>query len=423
MGFLAAMSAERRSSSQHLGHPRDPVVASWFGGSNNTGSGMSVTADSAMKTTAVFRAVMLKSSMYASLPLEVYREDGNGSKTPDPTHPNYNLLRYRPNRWQTSYEWREMMAAHFELRGACYSEIVSSGGRGVAELVPLHPDRVRAFRAPNGEIAFDYAPLNGPSRIILQGEMHYMHLFAKDDGFQITPLSPIGVCREAVGLAMATEEHGARLFSNGTTLGGLLKMKGHLKDDDARKRFMKSWKEAYAGVRNAGKTALLEDDMDYTSLGMTSEDAQYIETRVHQLAEIARITGVPPHKLYDLARSTNNNIEHQGIEFVTDTIRPGAVRWEQAMKRDLFYGADTATHCAEFDLDGLMRGDQAAMAVWRASVLQNGTNNRNEVRGVEGWNRSAAPGMDDFTVQSNMIPIGLLEQNMLKSQQQKQVMP
>lgn len=138
---------------------------------------------------------------------------------------------------------------------------------------------------------------------------------------------------------------------------------------------------------------------------MTSEDAQFLEMRNFQLAEIGpRIFGVPAHKLGDLARSTNNNIEHQGIEFVTDTIRPGCVRWEQAMQRDLFYGK--RTHAVQFDLDGLMRGDSAARAAFNSSALQNGYKSRNEVRRDEGLNRSDNPGMDDYTVQSNMIITG-----------------
>ncbi len=361
-----------------------------------------------MKVTAVFRAVNILAQTYASLPLGVYRLLDNGGKKRDRNHPLDQVITRRPNKWQTSFEWREMMSGHFALRGRCYSEIISTGGKANAELVPLHPDRVRAFRAPDGKLAFEYTPIDGPSRIILQDEMHFMHgLATSQDG--VTPLSPIGQCREAVGLAMATEEHGARLFGNGTRLGGVLKMPGHLKDDAARKGLLKSWKEAHSGLRNSGKTALLEDGLEWQALGMNNEDAQYIDTRVHQIAEIARIFGVPLHMLAELSRSTNNNIEHQGIEFVTHTIRPGAVRREEAMERDLLFGSSANTHCISFDLNGLMRGDSAARAAFYASGLAHGYKNRNEVRVAEGDNPSDAPGMNDFTVQQNMTLIQLLE--------------
>lgn len=389
------------------GHPRDPVLASWFGASNST-SGMSVTADSALRVTAVYRAVNILAQTYASLPLGVYRQLDNGGKERDRKHPLDAVLTSKPNRWQTSFEWREMMSGHFALRGRCYSEIIATGGQAVAELVPLHPDRVRPFRAPDGRLAFEYQPLDGPRRIILQHEMHFMHgLTTGADG--VTPLSPIGACREAIGLALATEEHGARLFANGTRLGGVLKMSGHLKDDAARTNLLKSWKEAYGGVRNTGKTALLEDGLEWQSLGMTNEDAQFLEARKLQIAEVARIFGVPLHMLSELDRSTNNNIEHQGMEFVTHTVRPGAIRREEAMERDLLSGGDARTHCIWFDLDGLMRGDSAARGAFNGTMLQNGVFNRNEVRISEGKNPVNAPGMNDFTVQTNMAFVQLLE--------------
>lgn len=402
MGILSRLEA--RVSAGEIGPPRDPVVAAWFGAGANSASGKVVTADTAMRITAVFRAVRLLAETYASLPLTVEKNIDGGHET-DPTHPLYTLLRFQPNKWQTSFEWREMMAAHFALRGKCYSEKIATGGRGISALVPLHPDRVTPFRAPDGRLAFDYQPLDGPSRIILQSEMHYMHLMSMDG---ITPTSPIGLAREALGLALAAEEHGARVFSNGAQPAGLLKMKGHFKDEIAQERFRKSWEKVHGGVGRSSRVAILEDGLDWQQVGLTNEDAQFLETRQMQLAEIARIFGVPPHKIADLARSTNNNIEHQGIEFVTDTIRPGAVRWEQAMQRDLF--ENSRTHSAMFDLDDLMRGDSAARASYYASGLQNGYLTRNEVRQAEGRNVSQAEGMDGFTVQTNLTVVQLLEQ-------------
>jgi len=409
MGLISRLR-EHRATSQSIGHPRDPVVAGWFGGGSNSATGLSVTPDSAMKVTAVFRCVNLLAQTYASLPLGVFRERGDGGKDLDKNHPLYRVIHDQPNKWQTSFEWREMMAAHFALRGACYSEIISSGGRAVDQLIPLHPDHVRPFRAPDGRMAFESRSQNGPARIILQDEMHWMHLLPIG-GDSTKPFSPISLCREAIGLSLATEEHAARLFSNGARPGGILKMTGHLKDDPARERFKRSWQEVQGGLRNTGKVALLEDGMEWQALGMTNEDAQFIETRGLQLGEIGRIFGVPAHKFNDLSRATFSNIEHQGIEFVTDTIRPFIERWEDAMQRDLFFGA--RTHIAEFDLDGLMRGDSAARASFNASALQNGYSSRNEIRTREGRNVSADEGMDAYTVQSNLIAIGDLGKNFI----------
>ncbi len=354
-----------------------------------------------MRVTAVFRCVSLRAQTLASLPLTVERNLSNGGHEIARNHALFDILAYRPNRWQTSFEWREMMEAHFCLRGACYSEIISTGSKSVDQLVPLHPDRVRPFRAPDGKLAFEYTPNNGPSRIILQDEMFFMHLMSSDG---VTPISPISLHRESIGLAMATEEHGARLFGNGARPGGVLTMKGHLKDDEARKRLRESWRDVHGGVANAHKVAVLEDGMAWQQIGMTSEDAQFLETRGFQILDICRIFGVPPHKVAELTRSTNNNIEHQGIEWATDTIGPQVCRWEQAFQRDLFSGRQT--YSAMFDMDGLMRGDSAARAAFNASAVQNGYMSRNEVRRNEGRNVSSDPGMNDYTVQMNLTKIG-----------------
>jgi HK97 family phage portal protein len=398
---------ESRAASGSLGPPRDPVIAAWFGGQANSATGLSITPDTAMKSTVVWRCVNLLAQTFASLPLHVYREQDDGGKKLDKKHPRYKLLHDRPNVWQTSFEWREMMAGHFALRNRAYSEIVSSGGSAVASLIPLHPDRVRPFRAPDGRMAFEYYPPTGPSRIILQSEMHYLHGLAL--GADGVPLSPVAA-REAIGLSMAAEEHSARLFGNGTRLGGILKFPAGktLKDDPARAALLKSWKKAQSGLSNVGKTAILEDGLEWQELGMSSLDAQLLEARTFQIADIARIWGIPAHLVGDLSRSTNNNIEHQGIEFVTHTIRPGAIRWEQAIKRDIF--GDDEEHCAEFNLEGLMRGDAAARSAYYASALQNSYMTPNQVRELENMNPSDSPGMDEYHIQSNMTVVDLLKQ-------------
>jgi len=402
-------AASLRASAGNIGQPRDPVVAQWFGMGSQSASGMNVTPDNALRVTAVYRAVSLLAQTYASLPLGVYKLMPNGGSVLDINHPLQYILSKKPNAWQTSFEWREMLYGHFALRGRCYSEIISTGGKSVAALIPLHPDHVRPFRAPDGKLAFEYSPLEGPARIILQDEMCYMHgLTVGEDG--ITPLSPISAAgREAIGNAMATQEHSGRLFANGTRLGGLLKMPGHLADDTRRKAVVDGWNRAYSGTRNTGKTALLEDGMEWQSLGMTSEDAQIIETMQFSIADISRIfDGIPLHMLSELSKSTNNNIEEQGIGFVTHTIRPGAVRREEALERDLLYGRDAVTRCIKFNLDGLMRGNMDARAKYNASGLQNGYLNRNEVRVSEGLNPVDDAKMDEYTIQLNMQPVSQL---------------
>lgn len=403
---MSLFFSESRASAGNIGPPRDPVVAAWFGQGSQSASGMNVTPDNALRVTAVYRAVSLLSQTYASLSPDVHKWLPNGGTVIAFDHPRHRLFAVAPNKWQTPFEWVEMMSGHFALRGRCYSEKIATGGDAVSQLIPLHPDHVRPFRAPDGNLAFEYSPLDGPTRIILQSEMCYMHgLTVGEDG--ITPLSPISVAgREAIGNALATQEHSGRLFANGTRLGGLLKMPGHLADDTRRKSLLEGWNRAFGGTQNTGKTALLEDGLEWQALGMTGEDAQIIETMQFSIADISRIfDGIPLHLLSELSRSTNNNIEHQDLGLVKHTIRPGAVRREQALARDLLSPRDRLTYCIKFDLDDLMRGDTAARTAYNASGLQNGYLNRNEVRMFEGLNPSDDTEMNDYTIQLNLQPV------------------
>lgn len=382
--------------------PRDPVIAEWFGG-RGTASGQSVTPATALQVTAVFACVRVLAESVASLPLILYERRKDGGKDRATSNPLFRLLHDQPNRWQTSFEFFEMLMVHLTLRGDAFAEIVAAPGRAVAELVPLHPDRVTPFWAPDSTVAYEYRLLDGPRRILLQHEVLHVRGFT-DDG--LTGLSPIRLHREAIGLALATEEHGARLFSNGAQLGGVLQHPGKL-SAEASTRLRESWAARYAGGSNAHKTAVLEEGMTWEKVGMTSEDAQFLETRQYQTADIARIWRVPPHMIGDLSKATFSNIEHQALEFVVHTLRPWLVRWEQALKRDLI--TQPERFFAEFLVDGLLRGDIRSRYAAYAIGRQWGWLSANKVLEME--NQNPIEGGDTFLNPMNMTPAKLTTPN------------
>jgi HK97 family phage portal protein len=379
-------------------HPRDPSVAEWLGaGGEATESGEFVTPDSALRVTAVYAAVRLKAESLASIPIKVQRVSDR-SRTQDDRHPLAWVLRERPNAWQTPFEWIEMMTSHLELRGNSYSEILSLRGQPVSELIPLHPDRVTPFRAPDNRIAYEYRAPDGKSRIILQDEMHHWRGQSLDG---ITGLSPITLHRETVGKAMAEKNYGARFFKNNAVPRGVIEVPEGL-SDTAYMRLKKDWQERQGGT-NMHSAALLEDGMKFHEIGMSHADAQYIESQKFSVTDIARIFRVPPHMIGDLERSTNNNIEHQGIEFVVFTMLPLARRVEQAMRRDLMISTWLATHEISFVLDGLMRGDINSRYTAYARGRQWGWFSANDVRELENLNPIGESG-DVYLSPSNMMP-------------------
>jgi HK97 family phage portal protein len=385
--------------SEARAHPRDPIVASWFG--TETASGMSVTADTAMRSTAVHASVQYLARSIAAMPLILYRRLPDGGKERDSAHPLARVLHDQPNEWQTAFDFRAMLQAHLCLRGNAFARIVASNGKAVEKLLPMHPDRIRPHPGRvRGRLTYEYVPPQGDREILLQDEvLHLRGLSVTDDG--LLGLSPLDCMRESVGLALAAEAHGARFYRNNARPGVVLKHPGKL-SEAAAARLKKAWNERFEGVENAHKTAVVEEGMDVVTLGMTAEQAQFLETRKFQRNEIAAIFGVPPHKIGDLERATFSNIEHQAIEVVTDTIRPWAVAWEQAITRDLFTAEMRRTHMVAFNLDGLLRGDIESRYRAYATGRQWGWLSANDIREREDMNR--IPEGDVYLSPMNMTP-------------------
>ena len=380
-------------------HPRDPVVAAWWGSGGATAAGVNVTPDVAMRQSAVFACVRVLAETLAAVPLKVYRRLDPRGKEVDRDHRLWTILHDRPNAWQTSFEFREMLMGHVALRGNGYAEIIATGGDPVAQLVPLHPDRVMPFQSvPGGQLAYRYTPLEGASRIILQEEMFHVRGLSSDG---IVGLSPIALHRETIGSAIAAQEYSARFMANDSTPLGVVEMPKTFGSEDDRKAWIKSWQEAHSGV-NRGRVAVLEDGMEYKTIGMTHTDAQYIESRKLDDQQIARIFRIQPHKIGILDNATFSNIEHQGLEFLTDTMMPWFVRWEQAIHRDLFTEGGRRTHFAAFDLKAFMRGDSKARSAFYASARQWGWMSANDIRELEDMN--PIDGGDVYLSPSNMTP-------------------
>jgi HK97 family phage portal protein len=376
-----------------------------FGGGRSGATGVTVTPATSLQCTAVFACVRVVSEGVASLPLKVYRRLEGGGKAPATEHPLYPILHDSPNPEQTSFEFREMLQAHLELRGNAYAEIVRGRGNQILELWPLHPDGIRIERRPSGLVYFVKVPgqlakQQGREEVPLAAD-RVLHLRGlSSDG--VMGLSPIQVASEAIGLAIAVEEYGARFFGNGAQPGGVIEMPGTL-GDEATKKFKASWAEAHQGLTTAHRVAILEGGMTWKQIGLQNEHAQFLETRKYQVAEIARIFRVQLHKIMDLEHATFSNIEHQAIEHVVDTIRPRCVRNEQAMNLKLLAPNERGQYFVEHLLDALLRGDTAT----RTQALQlqfiNGALTLDEWREIE--NRNPLP---DGLGRTHFVPLNLV---------------
>lgn len=365
-----------------------------------TASGAHVNVDSAMRVAAVYACVRVISETIGSLPLHIYRRNPQGGKTVFRDHPLYRLLHSQPNSWQTSFEFREMMQAHFELRGNAYA-FKSMDQRGnVIELLPLHPDRVEVKQLRDMSLEYSVAIGEGSERIVLRQDQ-VLHLRGlSSNGY--TGRSTLQDAREIIGVAIATQEFAGRFYKNDATPSVVLSHPGKLNKEVAD-RIRESWNTAFAGSGNARKTAVLEEGMSIERLTLSAEDAQFLETRKFQRSEIAGLFRVPAHLIGDLERATFSNIEAQQIDFVMHCIRPRLVRWEQALMRDLF-AAPGGQEFPEHNVEGLLRGDAKSRFDAYAIGRNWGWLSVNEIRERENLNPIAEG--DVYLQPLNMVAAG-----------------
>jgi HK97 family phage portal protein len=364
----------------------------FFGG---TASGKTVNERTAMQTTAVYACVRILAETIASLPLNVYRSTDNG-KEKATDHQLYYLLHDEPNPEMTSFVFRETLMSHLLLWGNAYAQIIRDGRGKVLALYPLLPDRMTVDRTTDGRLYYEYRKDTG--YVILRPEdiLHIPGL-----GFDgLVGYSPIAMAKNAIGMAIATEEYGSKFFANGASPGGVLEHPGVVKDPA---RIRESWNAVYQGSGNAHRIAVLEEGMKFQSIGIPPEQAQFLETRKFQTEEICRIFRVPPHLVANLDKATFSNIEHQSISFVVHTIRPWLVRLEQGMNKALLSPSEKGQYFVGFVVDGLLRGDYSSRMQGYAVGIQNGFLSPNDVRALE--NMNTIEHGDIYAMNGNMLKL------------------
>lgn len=359
----------------------------------------------AMRITTAFACVRVLAETVGSVTLKVYERQKNGNAE-EVEHDIKEVLITQPNIDMTGLEYREAMTTNLAARGAAYSIIERRAGGNIASLTPIPTARVRVKRSDKtGLLEYE---INDRGRT---EDYPAEKVWAwKGFGFDgIKPLSPIECARQAMGLALAGEEANARLFRNGLASTAIIKIPTWLNKPGQREEAKKRLAEMHAGLVNYGEPFLLEGGMEAAQGVFAPQDAQFLELRQFQLPEICRMWRISPHMIADLERATHNNIEQLSLEFVMYTMLPYFRRIEERT-RQLFIPKDRERFFVRFNFESLLRADSVARAQLYSILLQNGVFSRNEVRQLENRNRSEADGMDDYTVQSNMALLQLLEQ-------------
>ena len=402
MSFLSSLF---RSRDKPLKDRTSGSAYTFFMGGSTAGK--NVNERSAMQMTAVYACVRILSEAIAGLPLHMYRYKDEGGKEKATGHTLYHLLHDEPNPEMTSFVFRETLMTHLLLWGNAYAQIIRNGKGEVLALYPLLPNHMSVDRGVDGKIYYTYSrdesEVNGKEqkRVVLSPDdvLHIPGL-----GFDgLVGYSPIAMAKNAIGLAIATEEYGAKFFANGAAPSGVLEHPGTLKDPV---RLRDSWNAAYGGSSNSHKVAVLEEGMKYSPISISPNEAQFLETRKFQINEIARIFRVPPHMVGDLEKSSFSNIEQMSLEFVKYTLDPWVVRWEQSLARALLTKEEKKEYFFLFNVDGLLRGDYSSRMQGYSVGIQNGFMSPNDVRELEDMDLIPEErGGDKYMVNGNMVDL------------------
>jgi HK97 family phage portal protein len=377
-----------------LADPAEWLVEAFTG--IKTTSGRSVNAETAFRAVAVLACIRILSEGVASMPLSLYRQRPNGDRVLATSHPLHGILHYLPNEDMSSFELLESMMINVLSSRVSLSQVVRNGAGAVQEIIPLPPSSVRIDRDPNQRLRYTYTNDLGREQVFGKGDIWRVNMLSSGT---IVGRDMVSLTREAIGLALAAEEQGARLFSNGAQIAGLLEAPNKL-DPKTKEELKAEFHKLYSGSGNAFKTALLEGGLKFSKIGLTAQESQYVEARKFQLAEIARAFRVPPVMLgMDDKTTTYASAEQFFLAFSKFTLLPWCRRIEGSIYRDLLTVGERGRYYAKFNMAGLERGDlKSRFDAYRLAIAA-GFMNRNEARDLEEWNR--ADGLDEFLVPLN----------------------
>ncbi|MEI7704517.1 MAG: phage portal protein [Deltaproteobacteria bacterium] len=358
-------------------------------------TGITVNANNALRVSAVLGCCRVLAEGIAQIPFKLTQERPDGSTKAARDHRLFDVLWRRPNDWMTSFEFRETLMYHAILSKGGFAIISRNIHGEVLELLPLVPGNVNVRQDSGRKVFFEVTDSAGTVGVFPRASILHIRGPSWDT---VRALEVVRLAREAIGLSIATEESQALLHANGARPAGLLSYERPLTEDQ-QARIRKSWNKVYGGENKFG-TAVLDLGAKYSQLTMSGVDAQHIETRRHQVEEIARMMRVHPQMLgYHEKSSTYASAEQFFTAHVVHGLGPWVERWEQACDRDLLTEEDRAAgYRTNLVVDGLLRGDAKSRSeFYKASLGTSsspGWNTPNDIRRLENQDPIAAPGAD-----------------------------
>lgn len=351
MSLIRAMFGEVSSVSD----PNSWMIRAIGGG--KTDAGTYVSEYTALNLPVVYRAVSLIADALAYMPLSIYRKTGKKKEIADDRDDNW-VIGSAPNENMTSFVWRQTSQSHALLWGNGYNWLQRKGNGQVNEIIPLLPDRTRPMKEPGKDLYYT-TRIDGETVNINSADMLHVPSLGFDG---MVGYSPIYLCRQAVGMGIALEKFGAKFFGNDAKSGGFIHYPGRL-GEKAQTNLRESV-ERQAGIENAHRVKVLEEGAKFVQTTIPPEDAQFLGTREFQIAEVARMYGIPLHMLqsHEKVTSWGSGIEEMTLGYIIFTLSPWIARWEQELNRKLFMPSEQRKFFTKFNVNALLRGDANSRA-------------------------------------------------------------
>ena len=357
-----------------------------------TDAGVPVNSLTAQSLPAVHCAVAVLSEAIASLPIHIYQKQ-NDERMRVSGHHIERLLNQSPNNsGMTAYDFKLALMRSMLLRGNGFARVLYDGAGKANQLIPLHPDAVIMKRLNDGRVGYQISLLNGKFENVLQEEMLHIK-YHSDDG--IEGKSPIQINREAVGLGLAQQMHGSKLFRNGARIAGALTTDDYFKDENRAVQILHAWNNTYSGASNAGKTALLENGLKFQPIGLNNIDAEWLESRKFGIQDVARMFKISPIFLMDYSNSTYSNFSEAQRAFLSQTLRPLLTNIQQALMNTLLTQRSKSQMVIEFETKDLLRATADERFAAYDTAIRNGIMNPNECRKAE--NMPPRDGGDEYS--------------------------
>lgn len=351
-------------------------------------SGVPVNWRTALQASTAFGCARVIAEGIAQVPFKLFKERSGGGMDAARDHELYELLYLKPNAWQTSFEFREQIALHLAFMGDAYVVKVRGVRGKIAELLPFEPNSVQVKRGKGMERSYLITTRDGQIPVAAEDMWHLRGI--SWDGVQ--GLEGIKLAREAIGLALALEEHAARMFSNGARPGGILSTDQNLKDPAQIALLREQWETTQGGNANAYKTAIMSGGLKFESLAMSGVDAQHLEQRRFEVENTCRFFRVLPIMVMQADKAaTYASSENMFIAHVVHTLMPWYTRIEQSADVNLLTKAERAQgYYSKFMAQALLRGASTDRANYYSKALGAGGSpawmTQDEVRALEEMN-------------------------------------